>query len=231
MVSDSSLQVAPPSSVRMRPPPLAHGPGGVGIDGVNAEEVDRFALLEVGLDVQGTSPVVGAQDRAELPDGPAVLRVGHRDRVEQLVGVGLALVPVLACVVRPVDRAVVAHRHHVVLVDDRDREEIVVDVDLPLGNAGAEVELVAAEAGDGDRQAGGEEVTGARLKHGDDSPENDVLAPTAMRLEAAEKRCCRLPPCSLSGQWFSNPSKRKRRGVESGASPRRGLARFSHHAS
>ena len=93
----------------------------------------------------GGAAVLGAQDQAELPDRPADLLVRHRDVVEQLLGARVRLLPALAAVVAHVDRAPVAHGDDVVRLGHRDREEIVVDVDLAARLVGLEVILVARQ--------------------------------------------------------------------------------------
>src|SRR5262249_58366471 len=52
--------------------PLADGPPGLRVDRVHAEEVGALVGLQVRLALPGTAAVAGAQDRARLPDRPAV---------------------------------------------------------------------------------------------------------------------------------------------------------------
>jgi hypothetical protein len=116
--------------------PLADRPGRVRVGRLHPEEIGALVHLEVRLKLPGLPAIGGAQDRAGLSDRPAVPVVGQRDRVEQLLGLGVALVPAVAAVFGPVGGAVIPDRDRVLLVGDRNGEEIVVDVSIPGLGAG-----------------------------------------------------------------------------------------------
>src|SRR4030095_2325969 len=61
--------------------PVARDPGAVGVERDDGEQVLALGLLRVLLLRPGPPAVLGAQDQAELTDGPAGLLFRHRDVV------------------------------------------------------------------------------------------------------------------------------------------------------
>ena len=214
MVSDSSFQVAPPSSVWMRVP---HSPTAQAVFASSAcdpEQVRALFDLEVGLQLPGLAAVGGAQDRARLPHGPAIVAVGHRHRVEELLRAGGALVPAVAAILRPIGRSVIADRDGVLLVGDGDREQIVVDVDVAGLGARREVMSAATERRDRDDES---ELEGqARVGH---VHRGGSLGMRVLRRRSyPRRRCCRL--------LIRAASRKKIHGAcGNRAGPRRALAR------
>jgi len=123
--------------------PFAHRPGGVHVECVHREEMGVLLRLGVLLALPGEAAVLRAKDGSRLSDRPSPSGIGHRHVVEEMARAAIPALPAGATVGTHVDGAPVARGDDVLGRGRRDREEVVVDVDL-LGAAlvGIEVDFV-----------------------------------------------------------------------------------------
>ena len=133
---------------------------------------DPSSTLRLCWRLPGLAAVLGAEDRSRTARRPS--RAWNRPSRRSTAAARVSVAPfsqVSPPSSRPVDRPVIARGDDALVVDHGDREEVVEDVDLALGEARREVEDVAARPGGRWRgEDGGGDARGAGLRHEKQTP-------------------------------------------------------------